>query len=155
MVLLAAATAGNVLWGYVGDHAGHKRVVLGGALCTGLAPLLALAVRDPRWGPLGYGIVFLLAGLATSGLQLAALTFIIDLAPDDQRPTYVGLANVAQAPAALAAPLLGAALADARGYPALFAATAALALTGAALVLRFVRDPRAEAGRPTALAEAG
>ena len=155
VVLLAATTGGNVLWGFIGDHAGHKRVVLGGALCTGLAPLVALVVRDPRWGPLGYGIVFLLAGLATSGLQLAALTFIIDLAPDDQRPTYVGLANIAQAPAALAAPLLGATLADARGFPALFALTAALALTGAALTLRFVRDPRVAAGRPAALAEAG
>jgi MFS family permease len=143
VALLAASTAGNVLWGYVGDHAGHKRVVVGGAFCTGLAPLLALVVRDPRWGPLGYGAVFLLVGLATSGLQLAALTFIVDLAPTDQRPTYIGLANLVQAPCALGAPLLGATLADARGYPALFALTAALALAGAGLVLRLVRDPRA------------
>jgi MFS family permease len=146
--LLAASTAGSLLWGYVGDHAGHKRVILGGALCTGLAPLAALAARDPRWGPLVYGLAFLLAGLATSGLQLAALTFIVDLAPADQRPTYIGLANVVQAPAAFAAPLLGAALADARGYPPLFALTALTALIGAAVLARFVRDPRiGEAGR--------
>lgn len=149
VVLLASATAGNVLWGYIGDHTGHKRVVLGGAVCTGLAPLLALAARDPRWGPLGYGLVFVLAGLATSGLQLAAFTFIVDLAPDGRLPTYLGLTNMVQAPAALSAPLLGAALADARGYPPLFVLTAVLALTGAALVLRFVRDPRGAAtGEP-------
>ena len=147
VALLAAATAGNVLWGYVGDHRGHKRVVLGGALCTGLAPLLALALRDPRWGPLGYAAVFLLAGLATSGLQLAALTFIVDLAPREQRPTYIGLANLVQAPCALGAPLLGAALAEARGYPALFALTAALALAATGLVWRGVRDPRAAVSR--------
>src|SRR5207247_11015314 len=104
VALLAAATAGNVLWGYVGDHRGHKRVVLGGALCTGLAPLLALALRDPRWGPLGYAAVFLLAGLATSGLQLAALPFIVDLAPRAQRPTYIRLAHHARATCALRAP---------------------------------------------------
>ncbi len=153
-VLLAASTAGNLIWGYVGDHIGHKRVIVAGALCTGLAPLLALLVRDPQWGPLGYGVVFLLAGLATSALSLTALTFIIDLAPDDQRPTYVGLANAAQAPCALAAPLLGAALADARGYPALFALTAALALAGAFLIARAVHDPRATPGGQVIQAEA-
>jgi MFS family permease len=145
-VLLASATAGNLLWGSLGDRIGHKRVVVAGAFCTGLAPLLALMVRDPRSGPLGYGVVFLLAGLATSALQLTALTFIIDLAPAAQRPTYVGLANAAQAPCALGAPLLGAALADARGYPALFALTALLALAGAFLVARAVHDPRVAGG---------
>lgn len=154
VVLLAASTIGSMLWGYIGDHAGHKRVVLGGALCTGLAPLVALVARDPRWGPLAYGGVFVLAGLATSGLQLTALTFIVDLAPPDQRPTYIGLANAAQLPCALAAPLLGAALADARGYPTLFVLTAILAIAGAVLVLRFVRDPRALHARAAVLAEA-
>jgi MFS family permease len=153
VVLLAASTCGSLLWGYIGDHTGHKRVVLGGALCTGLAPLLALVARDPRWGPLAYGGVFVLAGLATSGLQLAALTFIVDLAPPDQRPTYIGMANAAQLPCALAAPLLGAALADARGYPSLFVLTAMLALAGAALVLRFVHDPRAKVEHSALLAE--
>lgn len=157
--LLASSTAGSLLWGYVGDHAGHKRVILGGAVCTGLAPLAALAAREPRWGALVYGLAFVLAGLATSGLQLAALTFIMDLAPADQRPTYIGLANVIQAPAAFAAPLLGAALADARGYPPLFVLTALLGLVGAALIARFVRDPRAlrpqahETEQPTAASQ--
>jgi len=152
-VLLAASTVGNVLWGYVGDHIGHKRVLIAGAVCTGLAPLLALVVRDPAWGVLGYGLVFALAGLATSALQLTALTFIIDLAPATQRPTYIGLANAAQAPIAIGAPLLGAALADARGYPALFVLTAVLALSGAALIARAVRDPRKQ-GEPRLVTEA-
>ena len=153
-VLLAASTVGNLLWGYVGDHIGHKRVLIAGALCTGLAPLLALLVRDPAWGGFGYALVFMLAGLATSALQLTALTFIIDLAPATQRPTYIGLANAAQAPIAIGAPLLGAALADARGYPALFVLTAVLALAGAALIARAVRDPR-KRGEPRLVTEAG
>jgi len=111
-------------------------------------------VRDPAWGPLGYGLVFALAGLATSALQLTALTFIIDLAPATQRPTYIGLANAAQAPIAIGAPLLGAALADLGGYPALFILTAVLALLGAALIARAVRDPR-KSGAPRLATEAG
>lgn len=137
-MLLAASTVGNVLWGYAGDRIGHKRVVEGGTLCTGLAALLALLARDP----IVYALVFALVGLGTSGIQLAALTFIVDFAPEAQRPTYVGLANLAAAPFAFAAPLLGGVLADRAGYPAVFALSAALDLAGLLVVLLGVVDPR-------------
>ncbi len=139
-VLMASSTVGNLLWGYLGDRLGHKWVVVAGAICTGLAPLLAVITRTPGNGALGYGLVFLLAGLATSALQLTALTFIIDLAPADQRPTYYGLANAAQAPIAIAAPLLGAVLADSYGYVALFVLTALLSLLGALIVTQGVSN---------------
>lgn len=138
VVLLAASTVGNVLWGYAGDRIGHKRVVEGGTLCTGLAALLALLARDP----IVYALVFALVGLGTSGIQLAALTFIVDFAPEAQRPTYIGLANLAAAPFAFAAPLLGGVLADRAGYPAVFALSAALSLAGLLVVLLGVVDPR-------------
>lgn len=155
VALLAASTVGNVLWGYVGDRGGHKRVVIGGALCTGLAALLALVARAPAWGPLGYGVVFLLVGLGSSGLQLTALTFIVDFAPDALRPTYIGLATMTQAPFALGAPLLGALIADRGGYPTLFALAAVLALAGTLLVLQRVHDPRMQPGHRPAPVEAG
>jgi MFS family permease len=144
VLLLATTTIGNVLWGYVGDHTGHKRVVVIGALCSGLAPLLALAARGTESGVLGYGLVFVFAGLGSSALQLAALTFIIDLAPVTQRPTFVGVATIAQAPFAIAAPFACALIANRGGYPPVFSLTAMLALLGMLLVARFVRDPRIE-----------
>ena len=142
VVLLATSTIGNVLWGYVGDHHGHKRIVEGGAVCTGLAALLALLARDAPWGTVGYGLVFLLVGLASSAIQLASLTFIIDFAPAAQRPTYIGLATLAQAPFACGAPLLGGVIADRAGYPAVFILTAVLAAAGALIVLLSIVDPR-------------
>jgi MFS family permease len=142
IVLLAASTIGNLLWGYVGDHLGHKRVVEGGVLCTGLAAGLAILVRNPGWGVEGYAVVFALVGLGTSGISLAALTFIVDFAPVEQRPTYIGLATVAGAPFAFLAPLAGGVVADHAGYPAVFALTGLLALAAALIVLRRVVDPR-------------
>ena len=142
VVLLAASTTGNVLWGYVGDHHGHKRTVEGGAVCTGLAALLALLARDAPWGTAGYGVVFLLVGLASSAIQLASLTFIIDFAPAAQRPTYIGLATLAQAPFACGAPLLGGVIADRAGYPAVFILTVLVAAAGALIVLLSIVDPR-------------
>jgi MFS family permease len=142
VVLLAASTVGNIAWGYVGDHIGHKRVVEGGALCTGLAALIALLVHGPGIGLAGYGLVFVLVGLSTSGLQLAALTFIVDFAPVAQRPTYIGLANLAAVPFSAGAPLLGGIIADRAGYPVVFLITLVLAFAATLIVFSRVVDPR-------------
>jgi MFS family permease len=142
VVLLAASTVGNIAWGYVGDHIGHKRVVEGGALCTGLAALIALLVHGPGIGLAGYALVFVLVGLSTSGLQLAALTFIVDFAPVAQRPTYIGLANLAAVPFSAGAPLLGGLIADRAGYPVVFLITLALAVAAMLIVFSRVVDPR-------------
>ncbi len=142
VVLMAASTVGNVAWGYVGDHIGHKRVIEGGALCTGLAALIALLVHGPGIGFAGYGLVFMLVGISTSGLQLAAFTFIVDFAPIAQRPTYIGLANLAAVPFAAGAPLLAGIIADRVGYPTVFVMTLVLALAATLIVYGRVVDPR-------------
>ena len=142
MVLLASSTLGNIVWGYLGDHMGHKRVVVSGAFCTGLAALVALLVRGAGLGLFGFGLVFTLVGLATSGIQLAAFTFVVDFAPPARRPTYVGLANLANVPFTAGAPVIGGILADHAGYPVVFVLSLVLAFAGTLLVMRYVTDPR-------------
>jgi MFS family permease len=146
VVLLASSTLGNIIWGYLGDHLGHKRVVVSGAFCTGLAALVALLVRELGLGLVGFGLVFTLVGLATSGIQLAAFTFVVDFAPAARRPTYVGLANLANVPFTAGAPLAGGIIADHAGYPAVFAISLVLAFAGTLLVQLYVVDPRTRDG---------
>lgn len=134
VVLLAASMVGNVLWGFVGDHRGQKHALSGGAWCTGLAALVALVARGSPLGLAGYAVVFALAGLGTSAIQLAGNTVAMEFAPAEQRPTYVGLALTWGAPFAFGAPLLGGLIADRAGYPPVFLLTTALAF-GAALVV--------------------
>ena len=145
VLLLLATTLGNVLWGYLGDRYGHKRVVEAGALCTVLAALLAAVSRDPGWGPPAFGAVFVASGLGASALQLATLTFVTDFAPAARRPTYIGLASAGRAPFAIVPPLLAGLLADRFGYGAVFLVAAGLATVGGLLILRGVRDPRMDA----------
>lgn len=146
ILLLVASTVGNVVWGYAGDRFGHKRVLELGAVMSGLAPALALLARDAaiagEWGRVGYAAVFLLVGLGTSAVQITALTFIVDFAPPDARPTYIGLATLVQLPFAVGAPLLAAALADWQGYGVVYGLTTLLAFAGALVTARRVRDPR-------------
>jgi len=108
VVLIGGALAGNMLWGYIGDHAGHKRLVEGGALCTGFGAGVALvshaAGRDAL-GVLAYGLAFALVGLGTSAVQLAGNTFVLDFGTDEERPVYIGLASLAQLPFACGGPV--------------------------------------------------
>ncbi|MGH2485695.1 MAG: MFS transporter, partial [Ktedonobacterales bacterium] len=58
-VLLTATTVGNFLWGSIGDHLGHRTVLVWGSGCATAAALTAL-VAHGFWM---YGLVFLLLGL--------------------------------------------------------------------------------------------
>ncbi len=145
VVLLVSTTIGNIVWGYVGDHAGHKRVVEAGAVATGAAALLAVLASEPHWGPLGFALVFVLTGVGTSALQLAALTIASDFASDGERPTYIGVASTARAPFAVIPPLIGGLLADGLGYSTVFLVSVAAAAVGGALVWRGVVEPRHQA----------
>jgi len=60
----------------------------------------------------------------------------------EDRPTYIGIASLAQVPFACAAPVVGGVIADRLGYGAVFALTVLLGLAGAAMVVKKVRDPR-------------
>lgn len=144
VLLLIASTAGSVLWGYIGDHHGHKRIVVAGAACTGGAALVALLARQSWNGVFGYCLVFVLVGLGSSALQLASLTFIVDFAPPEQRPTFIGVAMLTQAPFAFGAPVLAAVIANRWGYGPVFTLTALLGILATLLVARYVRDPRTE-----------
>jgi len=144
LLLLASTTVGSALWGYLGDHIGHKRVVEWGAFCMGLAALLALAGQAPSVAGPAYVAVFLGLGLGSSAIQLTGMTFLMELAPPTQRPTYMALAGLAGTPFACGAPLLGGALADHWGYAAVFGPAGVCALAGGLLMARSVPDPRAE-----------
>ncbi|HTY51150.1 MAG TPA: MFS transporter, partial [Steroidobacteraceae bacterium] len=70
------------------------------------------------------------------------LTFIVDFASDGQRPTYIGIANLAATPFSAGAPLLGGFIADRAGYPTVFVITVALAAVATLIVYSRVVDPR-------------
>ena len=145
VVLIGGMFVGNLLWGHLGDHGGHKRVLAGGALCTALgagAALASHAAAGITLGVLAYGLAFALVGLGASAVQLAGTTFVLDFGTDADRPAYIGLAALGQLPFAGGGSLLSGVLADRFGYGAIFVLSLVLGLAGAGVVLRWVRDPR-------------
>jgi MFS family permease len=149
-VLLGASTVGSFIWGWLGDHAGHRMVLTWGAACGAAAMLLELIAHDAVLVTLA----FLLFGLGTSAIQLAQLSFVVEFGSPERRPTYIGLAFLLYTPLAVLGPVLGGIIADRWGYAPAFLLAA---LVGVAATLAFalwVRDPRPHAaGQVLAAAE--
>jgi MFS family permease len=89
-----------------------------------------------------YGLVFILFAAALSANNLSRLAIMLEFAPADSRPTYVGLASVAAAPTAFIGPLFGGWLADHFGFPIPFAMFWVACVFGLAVLIRRVQEPR-------------
>ena len=138
-VLIVASTAGYIVWGTIGDHFGHRSVLIGAALCSAAASAVALMAH----GVVAYGVVFLLLGLNLTALVLSQLTFITEMAPPERRPTYIALTSVAYAPFAVGAPILAGWVADRWGYAPVFILSVVAGVVAVVIYRLCVPLPRA------------
>ena len=138
-MLLIGQSIGTLTLGWVGDHAGHRLVLLIGMACA--AGAAAVALLAPSLA--AFGVVFVLYGVQSAAVSISALNVLLEFSPTPEaRPTYVGLGTTAMTPMAFAAPLIGGLLADAVGFRAMFVVSLAFALVGLVMLAALVRDPR-------------
>lgn len=135
---MAGAALSNVLWGWLGDRHGNRTVIIGTALCGGLAPLLALLA--PLTSPELFLLVFAFLGATISGMRLGYSNFILEMASVELRPTCVALQNTLLIPVT-AMPLVVGILIQAWSYPILLASGVLLMAIAVWLGVRLL-DPR-------------
>src|SRR5205809_357065 len=122
------------------------------ALGTYLRRIPPLLRRDAnlRWFLVAraFVAVFLLTGVQGAAISISNLSVLLEFAPvPEEQPTYVGLGTTLMAPVALGAPLTAGLLADALGFAAVFALSAAAGSVALTLLLALVQDPRAVTAR--------
>ena len=137
-LLVGSQAIANLFWGPLGDHFGHKRVLVGEAVATALAALVAFAAGAALW----VWVTFALLGVAVAAGSVSGLNIILEFCAPEDRPTYIGLTNTVLAPVATLAPIAGGWLATWAGYRAMFAVAACVALTGGMLMALWVHEPR-------------
>lgn len=137
-VLVASQAVMSLVWGVIGDRAGHKVVLAGAAFALALAALNTLLAPSQSWLILS----FVLLGASSSGDAVSGLNIILEFAAPEDRPTYIGLTNTLLAPTIVLAPILGGWLATVAGFPALLSVAATIAATGGLLLALWVREPR-------------
>ena len=132
-----------LIWGFVADRIGHKTVLCAGALTMAGASLAAMLTPVLA----GLYVAFGLVGATLSAEAISSSNIILEFAPSEERPTYIGLTNTLLAPVRTLAPIIGGSLASIIGFPGLFAIAAVLSVGGSLLMILRVREPRSL--RPT------
>lgn len=130
--------------GYLNERSGSKIVTQMTIALWVSTPLLALLIHfyTPPSALVTYiyPLVFFLIGAAMSGYMQGYTNIVLEMAPDNERPAYVGLYNTLGG-ILLVVPLLGGWLLESTSYPILFGAAVLGPITSLALSFKLV-EPR-------------
>ncbi len=136
---------GGFVWGYLNERSGSKIVIQCSTILAIASPLLALLI--PPISRLAgastiyaYSLIFLAIGALNSSFMPGFMNFVLELAPPEERPTYIALTNTLCG-SLMVVPFLGGWLLQATSYPVLFAATAGGVAAGLVLTFR-LEEPR-------------
>lgn len=133
---VAAGVFSNLVWGRLLDSRGNRVVFVSTAAMSVLPPIivLVLAMNGAKpAGAVGFGLfavvasTFLLNGFVRSGRFIANHTYLLESAPADRRPLYVGFMNSLSFPFMLS-PILGGIIVAVFGYATLFVVAAVAAV---------------------------
>jgi hypothetical protein len=124
----------------VSDRQGNRRLLLTACLIGLMAPALAFLFGWWRGPAILFAVAFAISGAYNTASWLAHTNFLLEIAPPDDRPIYVGTANTLVGTAILASSG-GGALVDWLGFEALFGLALASLLL-AIVVAVGIQDPR-------------
>jgi MFS family permease len=157
-----AGALSNLLWGRVSERQGNRSLMLIAGALLALTPALALLVpmlAGRLWPGTGgltaaMGLVFLVSGIANDGSNIAGMTYLLEIVPEAERPTYIGLANTTLGLVTFL-PVLGGWLIAQFGYGGTFGVGLAFALLGLAASLRLTETDAGLARRPQPIGRGG
>jgi MFS family permease len=127
-IWLGAGVFSNLMWGPMLDRSGHRNVFLWTAVISVLPPLVILLLPVLHRGSdvnremgafIMVAITFLMNGFVRAGRFIANHTYLLEVAPRERRPLYVGFMNTMTFPFMLS-PILGGAIVGLFGYRTLF-----------------------------------
>ncbi len=105
-----SSISSNVVWAWIGQKKGNHALLAVGTYFLGVSILVPLTVAwVPRMAvdptalvglsyPFDariayYALTFVFSGFAQSGMYTGRMTYILDIAPEDRRPTYTNFMN--------------------------------------------------------------
>lgn len=140
VAFFAASTAANLLWGTLADRAGFRFVFLMGSLVW-IGALGWALVAPPS--PATTVPMFLMVGAAQSGIQMASINLVYELAEHGELGIRIALVNAVGEAFGALGPLVGGAIADRWSYEMLYATGMAFTLAASIGMFRGVRPREA------------
>jgi MFS family permease len=145
-IWVGSGVISNYVWGKLADHSGNRIVLVLTALIALAPPLFVLFVirngtaQTAGWAFWLLASTFAINGFARSGRFISNMTYLLEFAPEDRRPLYVGFMNSLSFPFMLS-PTLGGWIVQAASFQTLFGASAVFAVVSLVLSARLV-EPR-------------
>lgn len=127
----------TILWGLIQRKYGHKTVLVMGGTAGTTAIFIALLANSPVF----LLPVFALAGASYSSFTVSSFPLLLEMAPEEDRPTYIGLGSALKAPPQAVAPLIGGFIIENYGYTPAFLVAASLAAVSTAILARVGHKP--------------
>jgi len=133
----------NIGWAYLAEKRGCRAVLMGCASCAMLAPFVGAVVKyiPSDFQIPTFFLIFIFNRVVHSALMMACTTYLLDIAPSETRPTYLGFMNTFRFPLTFA-PVLAGFLLEVISYQMLFVITI-LFCACALFCARFLSDDRA------------
>ena len=122
---MVGSIAASLVLGWLSERQGPRPAIWLGAFTAMLSPLLALGIHFGRGSllPQAYPLVYFLFGATNSSWMIGTLNYLLEIAPKERRPLYMGLYNTL-AGVLVPASFLGGVLLQVTSYPVLFGVTA-------------------------------
>ncbi len=122
---MAGSILSNLLWGYAADRMGAKSVITVSNMFALSVPVMLMFFN--RWEV--FIAVFFIIGAYMHGSFIGYTNYMLKIAPESKRPTYVSIRGTFNA-LSFFLPTLGGFVIDAASYSALFVFSALLAFAG-------------------------
>jgi len=135
-LLFITQVAANPILGRISDKWNSSNVLKGGAVCIGLASLIAWLAPSADW----FYLVIILSGTATTAFWTIGIAMSLEFGTEEEKPTYVGLSNTLIAPSTILSPLIGGWLADISSFSVTFLTAAVFSIICVIIMQIFVKD---------------
>ncbi|MGQ9479229.1 MAG: MFS transporter [Thermoproteota archaeon] len=116
IVLVGTQIASNILWMFVQAKYGHKAVLLVGGSAGTFATIIAVLASSLNH----FLLVFALTGVSFSAFLVSNFPILMEMAPEEEVPTYIGLNSALKSLFLAAAPLFGGLMIEEYGYTLAF-----------------------------------
>jgi MFS family permease len=129
--------------GLISERWGPQHVIRVSSAVAVMGPLFALVVHLTGGGgrlAQAYPLVYVAVGIVPSAMMLGFFNYLLEIAPEGMRPTYIGLSNTIMG-ALTFVPMMGGWLLEATSYTVLFGVTTAFVAASFLLSLRLQPPP--------------
>src|SRR6267154_2985284 len=142
-----APLVGNYLWGKLADRQSNRLVLIGVGFLSLIAPFIAVTLHLSSESVNHTLLLFLFAlivfvmGVASAGADLATKNFILELAPNEKTPVYIGVNDTLVALPTMLLAIGGPAI-DWFGFLPVFIAMALFGIGAATVAITLPGDQR-------------